>query len=45
MKTFRYHIALLIVILMAIATNVQAQDDERALGAAADTIIRTETRD
>ena len=45
MKTFRYHIALLIVILIAIATNVQAQDDERALGAAADTIIRTETRD
>ncbi len=45
MKTFRYHIALLVVILMAIATNVQAQDDERALGAAADTIIRTETRD
>lgn len=45
MKTFRYHIALLIVVLTAIATNVQAQDDERALGAAADTIIRTETRD
>ena len=33
MKTFRYHIALLIVVLTAIATNVQAQDDERALGA------------
>lgn len=41
MKTFRYHIALLIVILVAIATNVQAQDDERALGAAVDTIVRT----
>ena len=45
MKTFRYHFALLTVILMAMVTNVQAQDDERALGAAADTIIRTETRD
>lgn len=45
MKIFRYHIALLTIVLMAMAVNVQAQDDERALGAAADTIIRTETRD
>ena len=45
MKIFRYHIALLTIVLMAMAVNVQAQDDERALGAAADTIIRTETRE
>ena len=41
MKTFRYHIALLTVVMMAMAINVQAQDDERALGAAVDTIVRT----
>lgn len=41
MKTFRYHIALLTVAMMAMAINVQAQDDERALGAAVDTIVRT----
>lgn len=45
MKMFRFHFALLTIVLISIATNVQAQDDERALGAAADTIIRTETRD
>ena len=40
MKTFRYRIALLTILLMGMGAGVQAQDDERALGAATDTICR-----
>lgn len=40
MKTFRYRIVILTILLMGMGTGVQAQDDERALGAATDTICR-----
>ena len=40
MKTFRYRIVILTILLMGMGAGVQAQDDERALGAATDTICR-----